>query len=320
MLMPRVDLVHAQSNSIIMGYSGSGITSDLRRVIEREKLWDKHGVNVAAIYFNSGGVMTQAIAGSNVHISDSDLPAMLNLSVSGVMEVKAISVIINRLEHIFVVRKNISTPEELKGKRIAVSRIGSASDIVTRMVIRQWRVDPEKEVFILQSGNTPTRMTALVAGHVDAALISPDSLHKILATGCCRILQDLSELPFDYARFGGAVPTALIRNQRDTLRRYLQAVIEGIYLFKTRPKLVYSVFEEEGIKEPAVQKDLHERLAKSLREYPVPDANGIQGALDSLAHPNARTVKTASLMDASIVEEIRKSGFIDKLYGRAPEN
>jgi len=322
MLMPRVDLVHAQSNSIIMGYSGSGITSDLRRVIEKEKLWDKHGVNVKTIYFNSGGVMTQAIAGGNVNISDSDLPAMLNLSVSGVMEVKAISVIINRLEHIFVVRKNISTPEELKGKRIAVSRIGSASDIVTRMVIRQWKVDPEKEVFILQSGNTPTRMTALVAGHVDAALISPDSLHKILATGCCRILQDLSELPMDYARFGGATPTSLIRTQRDTLRRYLQAVIEGIYLFlfKTRPRLVYSVFEEEGIKEPAVQKDLHERLAKSLREYPVPDANGIQGALDSLAHPNARTVKPASLMDASIVEEIRKSGFIDKLYGRAPRN
>ena len=68
-----------------MGYSGSGITSDLRRVIEKEKLWDKHGVNVKAIYFNSGGVMTQAIAGGNVNISDSDLPAMLNLSVSGVV-------------------------------------------------------------------------------------------------------------------------------------------------------------------------------------------------------------------------------------------
>jgi hypothetical protein len=57
-----------------------------------------------------------------------------------------------------------------------------------------------------------------------------------------------------------------------------------------------------------------------LREYPVPDANGIQGALDSLAHPYARTVKPASLMDASIVEEIKKSGFIHKLYGRPPKN
>ena len=124
----------------------------------------------------------------------------------------------------------------------------------------------------------------------------------------------------DYARVGGAVPTSLIRTQRDSLRRYLQAVIEGIYLFKTRPKLVYAVFEEEGIKEPAVQRDLHERLATSLREYPVPDANGIQCALDSLVHPNARNVKPANLMDTTLVEEIRKSGFIDKLYGRAPMN
>jgi NitT/TauT family transport system substrate-binding protein len=174
MIMSQVDLARAQPHSIIMGYSGSGITSDLRRIIEKERLWDKHGVNVKAIYFNSGGVMTQAIAGGNVNISDSDLPAMLNLSVSGVMDVKAISVIINRLEHIFVVRNNISRPEDLKGKRIAVSRIGSASDIVTRMVIRQWKIDPEKEIFVLQSGNTPTRMTALVAGHVDGDVVAAD--------------------------------------------------------------------------------------------------------------------------------------------------
>ena len=80
------------------------------------------------------------------------------------------------------------------------------------------------------------------------------------------------------------------------------------------------IFEEEGIKEPAVQKDLYERLAKSLREYPIPEANGIQGALDSLTHPNARTTKPVSLMDTSIIEEIKKSGFIDKLYGRPPKN
>jgi ABC-type nitrate/sulfonate/bicarbonate transport system substrate-binding protein len=310
----------AQSQSLMMGYSGAGISSDLRRVIEKEKLWDKYGVNVKAIYFNSGGVMTQAMAGGNINVSDSDVPAMLNLSVSGVMDLKTISVTFNRLEHIFVVRKNIARPEDLRGKRVAVSRIGSASDIVTRMVIRQWKIDPEKEITVLQSGNTPTRMTALVAGHVDVALISPDNIAKILGTGCCRVLVDLSELPLDYARFGGTVPTSMIRTQRDALRGYLLATIEGIYLFKTRPKLVYSIFAEEGIKEPAVQKDLHDRLARSLREYPVPEANGIQGALDSLTHPNARTTKPASLMDTSIIEEIKKSGFIDKLYGRPPKS
>src|SRR5262249_10315952 len=134
MLMPRAHRVRAQPNSLVMGYSGSGITSDLRRVIEKEKLWDKHGVNVKAIYFNSGGVMTEGIRGANINFPAPAPPAKLNLTPSGIMDIKPIRIIINRLEHIFVVRKSISAPEELRGKRIAVSRIGSASDIVTRMV------------------------------------------------------------------------------------------------------------------------------------------------------------------------------------------
>jgi hypothetical protein len=111
----------------------------------------------------------------------------------------------------------------------------------------------------------------------------------------------------------------MIKTQRETVRRYLEAVIEGIYVFKTRPQIVYSVFAEDGIKDPAVANDLYNRLANSLREYPVPEPVGIQNALDSLPHPNARNVKPADLMDTSILEEIKKSGFIDKLYGRTPK-
>jgi ABC-type nitrate/sulfonate/bicarbonate transport system substrate-binding protein len=308
----------AQQNAITLGYSGgTGLTSDLRRVIEREKIWEKYGLNVKAIYFNSGSLMAQAMAGGSITAADSDLPAMLNLAVSGMSDMKTIAVTINRLEHIFVSRKNIAKPEELKGKRIAVSRLGSASDFVTQMVLRTWKIDPAKEVTLLQAGNTPTRMTALVAGHVDAALIAPDVLHKVLASGCCRVLADLSELPLDYARFGVMIPTVLIKNQRDMVRRMLMAYVEGIYLFKTRPKLVYGIMEEAGIKEPAVQKDLYDRESKSFREFPVPEVNGIQNALDTLTHPNAKTTKPAQLMDTSLLEEIKKSGFIDKLYGRA---
>ena len=151
-----------------MGYSGAGVAQSLYNTIDKAGLWSKYNLDVKAIYFNSGSVLTQAIAGGNINLSDSDVPAMLGLSVSGIMDLKVISVTFNRLEHIFVTRKNIAKPEELRGKRVAVSRIGSASDIVTRMVIRQWKIDTEKEVNILQSGNTPTRMTALVAGNVDA--------------------------------------------------------------------------------------------------------------------------------------------------------
>jgi ABC-type nitrate/sulfonate/bicarbonate transport system substrate-binding protein len=309
----------AQQN-LMLGYSGSGISSDLRRVMEKERIWEKHGLSVKSIYFNSGSILTQAMLGSNIVVSDSGVPEMMSLPVSGVMETKVITVNINRLEHIFVTRKNVPKTDDLKGKKIAVSRFGSASDLTTRMVLRSWKLDPEKDVTLLQSGNTPTRMSALLAGYVDGALVSPEGLHKILASGCCLALADLSELPLDFARFGVTVPAALIKNQRDLARRIVLAYVEGIYAFKTKPKLVYSILEEEGIKDPGVAKDIYTRLNFSMREYPIPEAPGIQNALDSLGHPNARNFKPAQLMDTSLIEEIRKSGFIDKLYGRAPRN
>ena len=83
---------------------------------------------------------------------------------------------------------------------------------------------------------------------------------------------------------------------------------------------MYHVLEEEGIKDLAIAKEIYARLSFSMREYPIPEANGIQNALDSLGHPNARNIKPANVMDTSLIEEIRKSGFFEKLYGRAPKN
>jgi len=316
--VPILVIAQAPLTNVILGHSGgAGSLNILRRIIERDKIWEKYGLSVKSVYFNSGSVLTQAMAGGNIAGSESEVPGMLNLAVSGVADVKLVTVTINRIEHVFVVRKNIAKPEDLKGKRLAVSRIGSASDTITRMVLRSWKIDPDKEATLLQSGNTPTRMTALAAGHVDGALVSPESVYKMLASGCCRILADLAELPMDYARYGYVFPTVFVKSQREVLRRLLMGYLEGIAIFRTRAKAVYSALEEEGIKEPAVQKDVYERALKSVREYPVPEPNGVQSVLDSLSHPNARNVKPASVMDPSILEEIKKSGFIDKLYGRA---
>jgi len=305
-----------QAQSVVLGYTGAGVSGTLRRVIEKEKIWVKHGLNVRSVYFTSGGVLSMAMAAGDISVSDSDVPAMLNLAVSGVLELKVIAVTINRLEHYFVVHKAIARPEDLRGKRVAVSGIGSASDITTRMALRYWKLNPEKDLTILASGNTPTRIAALTVGHVDAGLVSPDYVNRVLATGCCRILADLAELPMDYARFGVVMPTAMVREQQETVRKLLNAYVEGIQIFKSRPEVVFSVLKEEGIKDPKVAKEVYDRISKSLREYPVPEPKGIQGVLDSLPNPRARTAKVEAFMDTSLMEEIRKSGFIDRLYGR----
>lgn len=305
-----------QAQSVVMGYSGTGVSGTLRRVIEKEKLWQKRGLDVKAIYFGSGGVMSQAMVAGDIILSDSDVPAQLSPKVAGIMDVRVIAVTINRLEHFLVVRNAVKTAEDLKGKRVAISRFGSASDITTKLALRFLKLNPERDVMILQTGNTPARISALVAGHVDGALVSPDQLHKVLASKCCRVLADLAEIPLDYARFGMVASLSVLRAQRETIRKLLEAYVEGIYIFKTRPEVPLAALRDEGVEDPQIAKGIHERIAGSLREYPIPEPKGVQAALDSIATAKERNPQAKDYMDTTFIEEIKNSGYIDRLYGK----
>jgi NitT/TauT family transport system substrate-binding protein len=304
---------HAQGQPVLnMGFSGAGIGSDLLKLIDRNGLWRKHGLDVRVIYLSSGTLMAQTLSSGDIGLSGFDTPAMLNLALAGV-NLKIIAVPINRLEPFFIVRNNIRTPADLKTKKITISRFGSGSDIITRVVLRYWKLDPEKDVSFFQSGNTPTRLAALIAGHMDAALVSSTAVAKILATGCCRVLVDLSELPLEYANYGVVASGALLKSQRENIRRFLQALIEGIYVFKSKPDIAREVLKESSGDAEAIG-PLYERLSKSFRDYPAPEVRGIQNVLDSLLTPKAKGSRAEDFMDSTLMEEIRKSGFIERLY------
>ncbi len=296
-----------------MGYSGAGIGSDLLKIIDRSGLWRKHGLDVRVVYLSSGTLMAQTLSSGDIGIAGFDTPAMLNLALAG-NSLKVIAVPINRLEPFFVVRANIKTPADLKGKKITISRFGSGSDIMTRVALRYWKIDPDKDVSFFQSGNTPTRTAALIAGHMDGALVSSTGVAKIVATGCCRVLADLAELPLEFANYGVVVAGGLLKSQRDHVKKFLQALIEGIYVFKTRPDAARAVLRESNGE--AETSALYERLVKSIRDFPTPEPRGIQNVIDSLATPKARGAKAEDFMDVTLMDEIRKSGFLEKLSAK----
>ncbi len=303
-------LAHAQNIPVLnMGFSGAGIGSDLLKVIGRNGLWRKHGIEVRTIYLSSGTLMAQTLSSGDIGIAGFDTPAMLNLALAG-NSLKVVAVPINRLEPLFVVRSNIKSPAELKGKKIAISRFGSGSDIMTRVALRYWKIDPDKDVSFFQSGNTPTRIAALVGGHMDAALVSSTGVAKVVATGCCRVLADLSELPLEFANYGVVASGELLKNQRDNVKRFLEAIIEGIYTFKSKPDMARAILREDNGK--ADVDALYARLTKSFRDFPTPEVHGIQNVIDSLPTPKARGAKAEDFMDATLIEEIGKSGVIER--------
>ena len=240
--------------------------------MEKEKIWQKHGLNVTPIYFNSGSLVAQALIAGEIQTSDSDVPTLLNLGVSGAFDVKIVAVTINRLEHSFVVRNRINTPEDLRNKRVAISRFGSASDITTRLVLRFWNLNPDKDLTLLQSGNTPTRMASLVAGQIDGATINPATVSRV----CDWMLPSPggSDGPADGLRpHRSSGSSAFLKTQPQTLPNYLKAIVEGIYVYKTRPQVVLGVYKEQGMKDPDAARQTLVQDREKPGEYPVPETN-----------------------------------------------
>jgi len=295
-----------------VGYSGTGVAKNLHKTIEKAGLWKKRSLDIRLIYFTSGATMAQAMVGNDLDVADSDVPAMLNAVSSGVLDGKLISVYINRFPFAFVVRNEIKSPEDLKGKRLAISRFGSSSEVTTRMLLRQFKLDPDKDVRIIQATGT-SRLPAIVAGQLDGTLLGTYDVPALLDSGCCRVLVDMLEMPLDYARFGQVVPTQLLKTKRDLLLKFSESLIEGIYLFKTNKELALSVLRQEGIKGPEYS---YPRIAAAMRERPLPEIKGVQAVLDSVRTPKSKVTQAKDVIEPGLIEEIDKSGYIIKLYGK----
>lgn len=296
-----------------IGYSGVGITHDLLKMMNNNGIFEKHGLSVQAILFS--GLLNQAAVSGSIDFTTSDLPSQIQAAVAG-FDFKILSVTHNRLDGAMVTRKEIKKPSELSGKKVAISRFGSVSDLVTRLVLRYWKLEPVKDVALLQVGNTPSRIAAILSGQVDGGLIQPTDVERVINTGCCIVLSDLEKLEIPYARFGVAALGSVIKSRPETTRKLLEALVEGIHYYKTHPDEGAAILVARGI-DKNIAHSAYQKVADSYRVVPDPEIASIKGVLDTLPDDRARSIAPEALVDAKPWEQVAKSGILERLYGKA---
>ncbi len=104
------------------------------------------------------------------------------------------------------------------------------------------------------------------------------------------------EMPIDYARFGQAVPTQLLKTKRDLLLKFVEGLIEGVYVFKTNKELALTVLKAEGVKG---SEQSYPRVAAAMRERPFPESKGVQAVLDSVKTSKSKVTLAKDVMDGS---------------------
>ena len=299
---------------VTLGYSGRGGGQEVLVLNEDQGIFKKHGLEVDLRYIEGGSLLVQTMVAGEIPLAVSASPEFINGGLAGI-GVKIIATSVNRYPYAIVTAKEITKPAELKGKKMAVSRFGSGSDFATRRALEHWGLVPDKDVAILQVGNTPSRLAALQAGSVQGAVISPSQAPKARGLGF-NLIADLSELPVEYPHLVVATMPSLAKENPEVVRRFLRAYAEGIKIFKTQPEVAKrAMVKQLGPQKPDELEEAYRETSKLLTVRFVPSSKGIQNVLDELSpkNPKAKIAKPEEFMDARFVEELERSGYFDQL-------
>ena len=178
-------------------------------------------------------------------------------------------------------RPEIKSAAELKGKSSAVTRLGSTTHFYLRSALKYAGLNPEKDVTILQLGTEYA--AALETGRIAAAALPFDLALPYLQRGW-PVLLDLSKTDFVYPASCVVSSRAFVKQNPDTVERFLKAYIEAIHLMKKdhgAGERAYNKWLKP--KDPLLAKKAVEAYANLFKPIPRVTDRGIQAVLEEMA-------------------------------------
>jgi NitT/TauT family transport system substrate-binding protein len=284
-------------------------------IAKEMNLFRKHKIDAQLIYIPGGTIIIQSMLAGEANVANMAPPAAMAAWVRGA-DLATVASGVNRLLETVVTSTQITSPQELKGKRVGISRYGSLTDAALREALRHYHLTPDKDVTIVQAGGEGERLAALTTKALDGAMLSGDQRFQAEKLGF-HVVIDLSKLPIEYPNNGIVVRKDFVRTNRDTVKSFLKAWVEGTKIFKTDRDVSLKVLGKYLKTKDA------EILAKSYEPYrpvferiPIAKREGFAFALDRLAKdiPEAGKMNVDNFIDNSILLELEKEGFIAEVY------
>jgi NitT/TauT family transport system substrate-binding protein len=302
------------AEQIRVGYGSLSTSYAPIWVAGEAQLFQKNGITAEVLYLESALVRTALIAGDIVMggMSGTTMAAPRLQGADPII----IASFLNSLQYRLVVRPEIKTPAQLKGKRIGVAGFGLGAHRGAQIMVAKLGLNPDNDVVMLQIGGDPTRLSALLSGTIDASVFNPPLYKRAVEAGM-RVLANIEEMGFPVQASALVTTEQFVRKNPDLMRRAMRSIIESIYVIKSNPELTkrairkYMRFRDDRDTDEAYQimRDVTPRK-------PYPTVEGIKTVLDELALkvPAARTAQPREFMDTRFIEELDRSGFIDELY------
>ena len=184
------------------------------------------------------------------------------------------------------------------------------------MILQRYGLTADKDVTLLQTGGTSTRLSALSKRSVDSTVLTPEFFNLAKKAGFA-ILVDPTQYDIPFPQLEVITTRAFLKAQPDIVTRYMRAIIEGIYMVKQNPEpSIRAMSKYLRIDDRDALEEVYRLYKELYPPIPHPSPAAIQTQLTWMAErdPRAKAAKPEQFIDGTILREIEKSGFVTKLY------
>jgi ABC-type nitrate/sulfonate/bicarbonate transport system substrate-binding protein len=281
-------------------------------------LFKKYNIDHELVFIASSGIVTAALLGGDADMTVTGGIGNVIAYVRGSTDVAFIGGVKNTMTQTLVAGGNIKKPEDLKGKRIGVSRIGGNSHYFTIQALRRYNMEPNRDFSFLQTGGDPETLAALLSGGIEVANLTPPTDSQAIARGYHYVVYG-PDLKIPYAATAFVTKRSLLTKRGQVVGQYMRAMAETARIMHTDKEFVYKVLGKYlRITDRNVLDSAYNAEIKVLEPRLVIKNEALQAILDEVAQtdPRAKKVKPQELIDNRYLDEMEKSGFFDQLWAK----
>ncbi|HEV8343047.1 MAG TPA: NrtA/SsuA/CpmA family ABC transporter substrate-binding protein [Candidatus Binatia bacterium] len=298
-------LGHAQT--VRISYGGTSGYNVPIWVAYEAGLFKKYGLTGELILISGDAASIQALLANDLQFTNAAGTTPIQATLQGADPV-IIASSYNLMPYSFVVHPDVHSAADLKGKRMAVSRLGGITEFAARLTFERLGLG-QKDMTLIQAGPDGQRIAALQSGAVAATVLAPPGLYAATNLGL-KVMADLGDLGVKYPSAVMVARRSYVAQNRPTVKRFLMTFIEGLHVYAQKKDFTLGVMQKYArLRDREAMAKSHDYFLKNTTLVPLTDPVAIRNALADKADGR----KLEEFFDNSIVQELIDEGFVEKV-------
>jgi NitT/TauT family transport system substrate-binding protein len=276
----------------------------------------KHGLDLDLIFISGSTRGIQSLIAGDVSFVGAIGTAVINGRLAG-GDIAIVNGLTNTLPYYVIGKPTIKSPENLRGKTAAVHIPGTSADFALRLALKGAGLS-YKDIKAVTVGGSPARLASVLNGQLDFTIVQDAEKIPGEKAGL-KVIMDMAKLNLPFQLTCTATSGKMIRENTESVRSIVKAMAETVHYYKTRKEDVIRIVQKYTRGQSRqVLEEIYASYTDLLVEDTYPTVEGLKNMLEIQASldPRAAKARVEDFVDLRFVDELKRSGFINKLYGR----